>query len=43
MAASLFFNLAGFLNNQRLALIDINRVALENDITILFGQRVSNE
>ncbi len=43
MAVSLFFNLAGFLNNQRLALIDINRVALENDITILFGQRVSNE
>lgn len=43
MAVSLFFNLAGFLNNQRLALIDINRVALENDIMILFGQRVSNE
>ncbi len=43
MAVSLFFNLAGFLNNQRLALIDINRVALENDITILFGDRVSNE
>jgi hypothetical protein len=43
MAVSLFFNLAGFLNNQRLALIDINRVALENDIAILFGERVSNE
>lgn len=43
MAVSLFFNLAGFLNNQRLALIDINRVALENDIAILFGDRVSNE
>jgi hypothetical protein len=43
MAVSLFFNLAGFLNNQRLAMIDINRVALENDITILFGERVSNE
>lgn len=43
MAVSLFFNLAGFLNNQRLALIDINRVALENDIYILFGERVSNE
>ncbi len=43
MAVSLFFNLAGFLNNQRLALIDLNRVALENDIAILFGDRVSNE
>ncbi|MDJ0808251.1 MAG: hypothetical protein QNJ78_15645 [Gammaproteobacteria bacterium] len=43
MAVSLFFNLGGFLNNQRLALIDINRVALENDITLLFGDRVSNE
>jgi hypothetical protein len=43
MAVSLFFNLAGFLNNQRLALIDLNRVALENDIAILFGNRVSNE
>lgn len=43
MAVSLFFNLAGFLNNQRLALIDLNRVALENDIAILFGERVSNE
>lgn len=43
MAVSLFFNLAGFINNQRLALIDLNRVALENDIAILFGERVSNE
>ncbi|MET0051695.1 MAG: TAXI family TRAP transporter solute-binding subunit, partial [Candidatus Thiodiazotropha sp.] len=43
MAVSLFFNLAGFLNNQRLALIDLNRVALENDIAILFGDRVSND
>lgn len=43
MAVSLFFNLAGFLNNQRLALIDLNRVALENDIAILFGDSVSND
>ena len=41
MAVSLFFNLAGFLSNQRLALIDLNRVALENDIASLFGDRVS--
>ena len=39
----MFFNLAGFINNQRLALIDLNRVALENDITLLFGRKVSNE
>lgn len=43
MAVSLFFNLAGFLNNQRLALIDLKRVALENDINILFGRRVTND
>ncbi len=43
MAISLFFNFAGFLNNQRLAMIDLNRVALENDIILLFGKRVSNE
>ncbi len=43
MAVSLFFNLAGFLNNQRLALIDLNRVALENDIAIVFGGPVSND
>lgn len=43
MAVSLFFNLAGFLNNQRLALIDLKRVALENDIAVLLGKRVSNE
>ncbi len=43
MAISLFFNFAGFLNNQRLAMIDLNRVALENDIMLLFGERLSNE
>jgi len=43
MAVSLFFNLAGFLNNLRLALIDLNRVALEHEVTILFGHSVSNE
>lgn len=43
MAVSLFFNFAGFLNSQRLAMIDLNRVALENDITVLFGEHVSNE
>ncbi len=43
MAVSLFFNLAGSLNNQRLALIDLNRVALENDIALLFGTTVSND
>jgi hypothetical protein len=43
MAVSLFFNLAGFLNSHRLALIDINRVALENDIALLFGERVTND
>ena len=43
MAVSLFFNLAGFLNNQRLAMIDLNRVALENDIAIVFGSPVSND
>ena len=43
MVVSLFFNLAGFVNNQRLALIDLKRVALENDIAVLFGRRLSNE
>lgn len=43
MAVSLFFNLAGFVNNHRLALIDLNRVALENDIALLFGRPVSND
>ena len=43
MAVSLFFNLAGFLNNLRLALIDLNRVALEHEVTVLFGRSVSNE
>ena len=43
MAVSLFFNLAGFLNNQRLALIDLKRVALENDIAILFGHQITND
>lgn len=43
MAVSLFFNFAGFLNNQRLAMIDLNRVGLENDIALMFGYRVSNE
>ena len=43
MAVSLFFNLAGFLNNQRLALIDLKRVALENDIAILFGHWITND
>jgi hypothetical protein len=43
MAVSLFFNLAGFVNSQRLALIDLNRVALENDLGLLFGQHLSNE
>jgi len=43
MAISLIFNLVGFLNNHRLALKDVNRVALENDIALLFGERVSND
>jgi TRAP-type uncharacterized transport system substrate-binding protein len=43
MAVSLFFNLAGFVNNLRLALIDLNRVALEHKVTVLFGRSVSNE
>ena len=43
MAVSLFFNLAGFINTHRLALIDLNRVGLENDITLLFGRPVSND
>lgn len=43
MAVSLFFNLAGFINNQRLALIDLNRVALENDMSLLFGDHLSND
>lgn len=43
MAVSLFFNLAGFINNHRLALIDLTRVSLENDMYLMFGQRVSND
>ena len=43
MAVSLFYNLAGFLNRLRLALIDLNGVALEHDVTVLFGRSVSNE
>jgi len=43
MVVSLFFNLTRFLNSQRLALIDLRRVALENDIAVLFGRRISNE
>lgn len=43
MAVSVFFNLAGFLNNLRLSLIDLSRVALEHEVTILFGGPISTE
>lgn len=43
MAVSLFFNLAGSINRNRLAVIDLTRVALENDLALLFGGHLSND